>query len=254
MNHKQRLVISLGAWFVGLMTLVPPWQEVKIVGGLNSPNSQTTSAGYALLLAPPKPEASSKSYRIDWSRRLAEYLAVVALIGAVFVGVGDRANRPPSTATAPITPLFAAKTTDQSPPSAPSSGSSVLWAPLGARQVAAMFVQVPPGVPPTQDRYLTLLGDKWSQIARSASPGELQRFFSRVGALFPSLPDRLTANTVGDALAENPEVLEVLSGQGLLTGMGHAATAELHEALADHGEPDLESILTVLENAERSLD
>jgi hypothetical protein len=117
-----------------------------------------------------------------------------------------------------------------------------------------MFVEVAPGLPPTRGQYLALLGTKWTGIARSAGNRELQRFLSRVGSLFPSLPDGLTADTVGEALAENDEVLEALSGQGLLAGMNQPVTADLHERLSDHGEPDLEDVLTVLENAEGSLD
>jgi hypothetical protein len=130
----------------------------------------------------------------------------------------------------------------------------LLWAPSGAAQSSAMFVEVAPGLPPTRGQYLALLGTKWTGIARSAGTRELQRFLSRVGSLFPSLPDGLTADTVGEALPGNDEVLEALSGQGLLAGMNQPVTADLHERLSDHGEPDLESILTVLENVGGSLE
>jgi hypothetical protein len=254
MNNTQRLVLSLGAWFLGLMTLVPPWQRVQLVGPTMS---QTTSGGYALVFSPPASRDDWQvSYRIDWSRRMVEYLAVSAIIAAVFVGVGYTSRQPtgPAGADQPVAPPPMRSEAVPTAIAQPQPGTGLLWAPSGAAQASAMFVEVAPGLPPTRGQYLALLGTKWTGIARSAGNRELQRFLSRVGSLFPSLPDGLTADTVGEALAENDEVLEALSGQGLLAGMNQPVTADLHERLSDHGEPDLEDVLTVLENAEGSLD
>lgn len=112
-----------------------------------------------------------------------------------------------------------------------------------------------------------MLGAKWDRMLRGESSDARARFIGRTQSLFTSLPEPDSRSSVladgrnvlardewGSILASNDEVLEVLSGQGLLAGMNQPVTADLHERLSDHGEPELESILTVLENAEGSLD
>lgn len=142
-----------------------------------------------------------------------------------------------------------------------------LWVPTGAVHCPAMFVEVPPGPPPGREQYLSLLGAKWNQILREASAEARARFMGRTQSMFNSLPEPdsrssffadgrevLAGDEWGSVLVGNDEVREVLSGRGLLTDMNQPVTSDLHERLSDHGEPDLESILTVLENAEPSLD
>jgi len=145
--------------------------------------------------------------------------------------------------------------------------SKLLWAPSGASQCAAMFVEVQPGPPPTRERYLSLLGAKWDTVINDQSPDLRSSFINRTRSLFTSLPDPDASSSVvgdgqkvlardewGSILLRSDEVLEVLLGQGLLAGIGQPVTADLHDRLSDHVEPDLEAILTVLENAESSMD
>lgn len=266
MNQTQRLVLSLGAGFLGVMTLVPPWQRVKIVGLTDSPNTHRTNAGYRLVFSPPEErDGWEVSYRIDWSRRLAEYLAVAGLIAAVCVGVGDRGRQPTGPTGAAGSPGRSAGV-----PSAtvqPTTGAAFLWAPSGAAQFAAMFVEVSPGPPPTRERYLSMLGAKWDRMLSEEPADSRSRFIGRTQSLFTSLPEPdsrssffadgrevLARDEWGSVLVGNDEVQEVLSGQGLLAGMNQPVSLDWHERLSDHGMPDLESILTVLENAEPSMD
>lgn len=266
MNHTQRLVLSLGAGFLGVMTLVPPWQRVEIVGPMDSPNSHRTNAGYGLVFSPPEErDGWEVSYRIDWSRRLAEYLAVAGLVAAVYVGVGDRGRRPTGSRNA--AGLSGRSAGVPSAPVQPTTGSGLLWAPSGASQFAAMFVEVPPGPPPTRERYLSMLGAKWDKMLSEEPADTRSRFIRRTQSLFTSLPEPDSRSSVftdgrevlardewGSVLVDNDEVQEVLSGQGLLTGMTQPVALDWHDRLSDHGLPDLESILTVLENAEPSMD
>lgn len=87
MNKKQRVVVLIGVALVAAMMLFPPWtyrwkSAVPLPGGTPT---ETRTAGYALLFAPPRSDAY-----VDTSRLVIQMGIVAVLAFGLYVSLGHK--------------------------------------------------------------------------------------------------------------------------------------------------------------------